>query len=67
MQNSSIYPWAEKSTIGGVITGTILYLPLFVSGSIHLIGSGDLPLHRAIVAIVVGVAYHIYSVIRQTK
>jgi uncharacterized protein with HXXEE motif len=66
--NACFHLWGVfklKAYSPGVITGTILYLPLFIIGSIHLIGSGDLPLRRAIVAIVIGVAYHIYSVIRQ--
>jgi hypothetical protein len=51
----------------GVVTGTLLYIPLFTVGTIQLVPSGEVALQRAIVAVAVAVGYHIYSVIRQGK
>ena len=51
----------------GVVTGTLLYIPLFIVGTIQLIPSGELALRRAIAAVAVAVGYHIFSVIRQGK
>jgi hypothetical protein len=51
----------------GVVTGTLLYIPLFVIGTIQLVSSGELPLLKAIVAIAVAIGYHIFSVVRQGK
>jgi len=56
-----------KAYSPGVITGTLLYIPLFIVGTMQLVGSGLLPLHRAIIAIAIGIGYHIFSVIRQGK
>jgi|ERR1700722_3437929 len=51
----------------GVVTGVLLYIPLFVIGTIQLVGSGAVPLGRAVVAISLGVGYHVFSVVRQGK
>ena len=51
----------------GVVTGTFLYIPIFVIGTIQLVGSGELPLYKAIVAIAIGIGYHVFSVLRQGK
>jgi hypothetical protein len=51
----------------GVVTGTLLYIPLFIVGTIQLVPSGEVALQRAIAAVAVAVGYHIFSVIRQAK
>ncbi len=51
----------------GVVTGTLLYIPLFVEGTIQLVPSADVPLPKAMTAVVIGIGYHIFSVIRQGK
>jgi hypothetical protein len=68
--NACFHIWGVlklKAYSPGVITGTLLYLPLFVIGSIYLVGSGVLPVRRAIVAVAVAVGYHIYSIIKQRR
>ena len=68
--NACFHLWGVarlKAYSPGVITGVLLYLPLFVIGTIQLVGSGALPLHKAIVATAIGVGYHIFSVKRQGK
>ncbi len=68
--NACFHLWGVaklKAYSPGVVTGTLLYIPIFVIGTIQLVGSGELPLYRAIVAITVAVGYHIFSVIRQRK
>ena len=68
--NACFHIWGViklKAYSPGVVTGTLLYIPLFVVGTIQLVSSGKLPLHRAILAIIVAVGYHIFSVIRQSK
>ncbi|MFD2872025.1 HXXEE domain-containing protein [Mucilaginibacter ximonensis] len=56
-----------KAYSPGVVTGLLLYVPLFVIGTKQLVGSGELPLTKAIIAIALGIGYHIFSVIRQSK
>ena len=51
----------------GVITGTLLYLPLFIIGTLYFLDSGELPIYRMIIGIVAGTGYHVISVIRQGK
>src|SRR6202012_443483 len=66
--NACFHIWGAvklKAYSPGVVTGTLLYIPLFAIGTMSLVGSNELPLHRAIIAVVVGIGYHIYSVARQ--
>jgi len=56
-----------KAYSPGVVTGTLLYIPLFIIGSYQLVGSGVFPLQKAIIAVALGIGYHIFSVIRQAK
>lgn len=68
--NACFHLWGVaklKAYSPGVVTGTLLYIPIFVIGTIQLVSSGELPLYKAIVAIVVAIGYHIFSVIRQGK
>jgi hypothetical protein len=68
--NACFHIWGVaklKAYSPGVVTGTLLYIPIFVIGTMQLVGSGELPIYKAIVAITVGVGYHIFSVIRQGK
>jgi Protein of unknown function with HXXEE motif len=68
--NACFHIWGVaklKAYSPGVVTGTLLYIPLFVIGTIHLVGSGEVPMYRAIIAISVAIGYHIFSVIRQGK
>src|ERR1700760_3531796 len=68
--NACFHIWGVfklKAYSPGVVTGTLLYLPLFVIGSIRLVGSGQVALQRAIIAVIIAVGYHVFSVIRQGK
>jgi len=68
--NACFHLWGVaklKAYSPGEVTGTLLYIPIFVTGTMQLVGSGGLPVHKAIIAIAVGVGYHIFSVIRQGK
>lgn len=68
--NAGFHIWGVfklKAYSPGVITGTLLYIPIFVIGTKQLVGSGELPLHKAIIAIAIAVGYHIFSVIRQRR
>lgn len=51
----------------GVITGVLLYLPLFVIGSCLLLSAGEISWVRAIVTTGAAVGYHIFSVFRQKQ
>ena len=68
--NACFHIWGVirlKAYSPGVVTGTLLYLPLFVIGTTQLISADKFPLYRAIIAIVVAIGYHIFSVMRQRK
>lgn len=68
--NACFHIWGVfklRSYSPGVVTGILLYIPLFALGTIELVGSGELPVYRAIIAVGVGIGYHIFSVIRQGK
>jgi hypothetical protein len=51
----------------GVVTGVLLYLPLFIYGSWYLLSSGGLGIIKLIVTLSVAIGYHIFSVYRQAK
>jgi hypothetical protein len=51
----------------GVITGALLYLPLFIYGTWYLLSSGNLSWVRFAVILAAAVGYHIFSVIRQKR
>jgi hypothetical protein len=68
--NACFHIWGVfklKAYSPGVITGTLLYLPLLVIGSVQLISSGALSLGKAIIFVAIGIGYHIFSVYRQGK
>jgi hypothetical protein len=68
--NACFHLWGVaklKAYSPGVVTGTLLYIPIFVIGTNQLVRSGELPLQKAIIAIAVGIGYHIFSVIKQGK
>jgi hypothetical protein len=49
----------------GVVTGVLLYLPLFAIGSYTLLSSGEISWGRAAVMFGVAVGYHVFSAVRQ--
>ncbi len=51
----------------GVVTGVLLYLPLFIIGTWYLFTSGSISWIRAAVILALAIGYHIFSVIRQGK
>jgi len=66
--NACFHIWGVvklKAYSPGVITGTLLYIPLFVIGTVQL--WGQFPLYRMLICIAVAVGYHIFSVIRQGR
>src|ERR1700744_6438689 len=68
--NACFHIWGViklKAYSPGVVTGTLLYLPLFLIGTTQLISTDKFPLYKAIIAIIVAIGYHIFSVIRQKK
>lgn len=68
--NACFHLWGVaklKAYSPGVVTGTLLYIPLFAIGTQQLVGSGEFPLHKAIMAVAIGIGYHVFSVIRQAK
>lgn len=68
--NACFHIWGTvklKAYSPGVITGTILYLPVFVIGTNVLVVSKKMSLQTAIIAIAIGIGYHVFSVIRQRK
>ena len=56
-----------KAYSPGMVTGVVLYIPLFVLGTMNLVGSDGLPLSKAIIAITVAAGYHVFSLKRQRK
>jgi uncharacterized membrane protein len=68
--NACFHLWGVfklKAYSPGVVTGTLLYIPLFAEGTIQLVPSAEVPLTTAIAAGVIGIGYHVFSVIRQGK
>jgi len=51
----------------GVVTGVLLYLPLFFIGSWYLLSTGSLSLTRALIMLAIAIGYHVFSVIRQGR
>lgn len=51
----------------GVVTGSLLYLPLFIYGTWFLLSSDSLSLVKIAVILAVAIGYHVFSVIRQGK
>lgn len=49
----------------GVVTGLLLYIPLFIVGSIYLLSSGSISWPKAALFLSLAIGYHIYSFIRQ--
>jgi hypothetical protein len=68
--NACFHIWGVvklKKYSPGVITGVLLYIPLFVIGSQRFLSAHSLSVTRAIVLIAIAIGYHIFSVIRQGK
>src|SRR5579862_6015849 len=68
--NACFHIWGVlklKAYSPGVVTGTLLYIPLFIIGTLQLVGTGELPLLRATVSISVAAGYHVFSAVRQGK
>lgn len=51
----------------GVITGVLLYIPLFIIGTRDLLLTGAINWSRAIIFFACAIGYHIFSVYRQGK
>jgi hypothetical protein len=51
----------------GVVTGTLLYLPLFIYSSYTWLSSGMISWSSALVILAAAVGYHIFSVYRQAR
>lgn len=51
----------------GAITGVLLYIPLFIVGSWHLLSTGTISWTKAIIFIVLAIGYHIFSFNRQGR
>lgn len=51
----------------GVVTGVLLYIPLFIWGSWQLLSSGVITWQNTIIIASIAIGYHIFSVIRQGK
>jgi hypothetical protein len=51
----------------GVITGTLLYIPLFFIGSRDLLVAGSISWTKAIVCVAAAIGYHVFSYIRQGR
>ncbi len=49
----------------GVITGVLLYIPLFIIGSTQFLASGQIPVSTVVVCTAAAIGYHILSVVRQ--
>ncbi|MFT3679403.1 MAG: HXXEE domain-containing protein [Ferruginibacter sp.] len=68
--NACFHIWGVfklKAYSPGIVTAVILYIPIFVLGSIQLVGSGVLPWYRAMLSICLGIGFHAFSIIRQGK
>lgn len=68
--NACFHIWGVmklKKYSPGVITGVLLYIPLFIIGTQQFLGNHSLSLSKAITWIAVAIAYHIFSVFRQAR
>lgn len=68
--NACFHIWGViklKKYSPGVVTGVLLYLPLFAIGGWQLLSSGDISAGRAILFLAIAIGYHIFSVFRQGK
>ena len=68
--NALFHVWGVlkmKKYSPGVVTGVLLYLPLFFIGCEQLLSTGLISLTKAIIFIAIAIGYHIFSVIRQGK
>lgn len=53
--------WKTKTYSPGVVTGTIIYIPLAVYGYIYFLQTGQISIWIAIAAFVVGASYQLWS------
>ncbi|HTE25907.1 HXXEE domain-containing protein [Flavitalea sp.] len=51
----------------GVLTGVLLYIPLFIIGSMKLLSPESVSLRTIVVCTAAAIGYHILSVIRQAR
>jgi hypothetical protein len=51
----------------GVITGVLLYIPVFIIGSIQFVQDQSLPVSKIVIGIVAAIGYHVISVVRQRR
>lgn len=68
--NACLHIWGTfklKAYSPGVVTAVLLYIPLFILGTVQLVGTGLIPLHRAIFSVVLGIGFHLFSIKRQRK
>lgn len=70
MANACFHIWGVfklKAYSPGVVTGVLFYIPLFIIGTIQLVGTGILPWYRALFSVCLGIGFHVFSIIRQGK
>src|ERR1051325_9509794 len=62
--NAAFHLWAtvtRREYSPGVVTGTLLYLPLAVIGALELVATRAVSLPTTVEAIIIGIGYHIWS------
>jgi len=68
--NAVFHLWATAKTRAyspGVVTGALVYLPLAIVGIPQLLTNGRVSLGTALQAVIVGVAYHLWSAWRHRQ
>jgi hypothetical protein len=68
--NAIFHLWAtvtRREYSPGVITGTLLYLPLAAIGGLELVATRAVSVPTAIEAVVIGIAYHVWSAWTHTR
>ena len=53
--------WKTKTYSPGVVTGTVIYIPLAVYGYIYFLQTGQVSIWIAIAALIVGASYQLWS------
>lgn len=70
MANACFHIWGVfklKIYSPGVVTALLFYIPLFIIGTIQLVGTGLLPWYRALFSVCLGIGFHIFSIKRQAS
>lgn len=68
--NACFHIWGVfklKTYSPGVVTAVLFYIPLFILGTVQLVGTGILPWYRALFSIALGIGFHAFSLMRQGK